>query len=75
MFALVSHQIPRLFCIIKKPRFSGLKTLTRQKYPNEIPYVYKPLAAEADTIRWNDQTREAWRARDGNEYWRHDIYM
>ena len=30
----------------------------QQRYPDETPYVYQPLAAEADSLRWSPRTRE-----------------
>lgn len=45
----------------------------KQRYPQETPYIYQPLVGE--DIRWDEKTREAFKAQDGNEYWRHDEYM
>ena len=30
----------------------------QQSYPDETPYLYRPLAEEADSLRWSPQTRE-----------------
>ena len=30
----------------------------QQSYPDETPYLYQPLAEEADSLRWSPQTRE-----------------
>ena len=30
----------------------------RQRYPEETPYAYGPMTAEAETLRWSDDTRE-----------------
>ena len=30
----------------------------RQCYPEETPYVYRPMGEEADLLRWSDETRE-----------------
>ena len=30
----------------------------RQRFPDEAPYCYQPLAAEQDAIHWNDAARE-----------------
>ena len=30
----------------------------RQRYPDETPYVYRPMAPEADSLRWSPRTRE-----------------
>ena len=30
----------------------------RQRFPEEKPYVYQPLAREEDDNRWNDVTRQ-----------------
>jgi hypothetical protein len=29
-----------------------------QRFPNETPYCYQPLADEADKNRWTEKTRE-----------------
>ncbi len=31
----------------------------RQRFPNEVPYVYRPLADSDEKIHWNDETRRA----------------
>ena len=30
----------------------------RQRFPEERPYVYRPLAGQEDANRWNETTRE-----------------
>ncbi len=35
-----------------------VRAISRQKYPQETPYVYAPLLAEAEANRWNEQARE-----------------
>ena len=31
----------------------------RQRFPNEVPYVYQPLADSGENYHWNDETRRA----------------
>ena len=31
----------------------------QQHYPKESPYHYKPMANEADSLRWSEKTRES----------------
>lgn len=43
----------------------------RQRFPQEVPYVYKPLAAEADQSRWNEKAKEEVL----KDYWAYNITL